>query len=76
MVFKYDDAEIIEVVVDNDSILSDKSIRNVIVELPTTFVSDTIIRNGQLQILRRNKIIYVADRVIAFVDADEASKVT
>lgn len=75
-VFEHDDAEVIEVVVDEDSILSGKSIRDVATELPTAFVIGAIIRNGQLQIPRGNKIIQVADRVIAFVDADEASKVT
>lgn len=74
-VLEHDDAEVLEVVVDSESVLAGKALRDVTDQLPSGIVIGAIVRNGQLQIPRGNKIIQTGDRVIAFVDAAVAAEV-
>ncbi|WP_137289635.1 Trk system potassium transporter TrkA [Natronorubrum halophilum] len=74
-VFEHDSAEVLEVVVDKESVLTGNSLRDAANQLPAGFVIGAIIRGGQLQLPRGNKIIQTGDRVIAFVDTDVASEI-
>lgn len=74
-VLEHDNAEVLEVTVDEESILTGSTLRDAADQLPTSFVIGAIVRDGQLQIPRGNKIIQVGDQIIAFVDADVASEV-
>lgn len=74
-VLDHDKAEVIEAVVDEESILAGHPLRETASQLPDGVVIGAILRRGDLQIPRGNKIIEVDDRVIAFVDAEVAPKV-
>ena len=74
-VFDHDKAEAIEVVVDEESVLVGHALREAVTQLPTGVVIGAIIREGELQVPRGNKIIETGDRVIAFIDAEVASEV-
>jgi trk system potassium uptake protein TrkA len=74
-VFAHDDAEVIEMVVDDDSVLAGQPLREVANQLPAGVVIGAIIRKGEPQIPRGNKIIETDDRVIVFVDTEVASDV-
>lgn len=74
-VLEHDNAEVLEVTVDEESILTGSTLRDAADQLPTGFVIGAIVRDGQLQIPRGNKIIQVGDQIIAFVDAEVVSEV-
>ncbi|WP_254522973.1 Trk system potassium transporter TrkA [Natrinema caseinilyticum] len=73
-VFEHDNAEVLEVVIDEGSTLAGKPLKNAVSELPAGVVIGAIIRNGQLQTPRESRIIQTGDRVIAFVNAEVASE--
>ena len=72
---EHDDAEVLEIVVDTESILAGDSLKDVAQHLPSGFVIGAIVRGGTLRTPRGGTIIETGDRVIAFVDADEVSEV-
>lgn len=74
-VFEHDDAEVLEVIVDEESVLAGKTLQNAASELPSGVVVGAIIRNGQLQTPRGNRIVQTGDRLIVFVNAEVASEV-
>lgn len=73
--FAYDDAEVIEMVVDDHSVLAGQSLREAANQLPAGVVIGAIIRKGEPQITRGNKIIETDDRVVVFVGTEVASDV-
>lgn len=74
-VFEHDNAEVLEVIVDKESVLTGNSLKDAANQLPTGFVIGAIIREDQLQLPRGNKVIQTGDRVIVFVDAEVASEI-
>lgn len=74
-ILEHDNAEVLEVTIDEESILTGNTLRDTADQLPTGFVIGAIVRDGELQIPRGNKIIQVGDQIIAFVDAEVASEV-
>lgn len=74
-VLDHDNAEVLETVVDDDSVLTGRSLQDADHELPTEFVIGAIIRDGTLQSPRGGTIIQRGDRVITFVNADEADEI-
>jgi len=74
-VLEHDSAEVLEVVVDEESILLGDSLRDVAHQLPHSFVIGAVIRGGTLRVPRGGTIIQRGDRVIAFVDTDDADEV-
>lgn len=75
-VLEHDDAEVLEVIIDEQSVLAGTALRDMTTHLPTGVVIGAIIREGQLQVPRGNKIIQTGDRVIAFVDAEVVTEVS
>lgn len=74
-VLENDNAEVLEIVVDEDSILAGDSLSDVAHHLPSSFVIGATVRGGTLRTPRGGTIIETGDRVIAFVDADEVEEV-
>ncbi|WP_049922566.1 Trk system potassium transporter TrkA [Halopiger djelfimassiliensis] len=74
-VLEHDSAEVLEVVVDEESALTGKALQDATDQLPADIVIGAIVRNDQLQIPRGNRIIQAGDRVIVFVDASVAGEV-
>lgn len=75
-VLEHDNAEVLEVVIDEESVLTGVALRDAADQLPGSFVIGAILRDGELQIPRGNKIIQTNDRIIAFVDAEAASEIS
>lgn len=76
-VLEHDAAEVLEIVVDEESILAGDSLGDVARHLPSEFVIGALVRRGTLRTPRGGTIIQTGDRVIAFVDvavADEVAK--
>ncbi|MEF8784727.1 MAG: Trk system potassium transporter TrkA [Haloarculaceae archaeon] len=63
-----DRAEVIEIEVDEDSILADRKIKDSIHDLPDGVVIGAITRNGDFVIPRGETLIEVGDNVVVFVD--------
>ena len=74
-VLEHDEAEILEIAVDRESVLAGDSLSDVAQHLPDGFVVGAVVRGGTLRTPRGGTIIQTGDRVIAFVDADVASEV-
>lgn len=74
-ILEHDDAEVLEVAVDDGSDLTGRTLRDAAAQLPAGFVIGAIIRDGQLQTPRGNRIVQTGDRIIAFVDADAAAEI-
>ena len=74
-VLDHDNAEVLEIAVDAESILAGDSLGDVAQHLPDGFVVGAVVRGGTLRTPRGGTIIQTGDRVIAFVDADAASEV-
>jgi len=75
-VFEHDQAEVLEIAIDEDSILAGKSLGVAGEQLPAGVVIGAIVRRGELKTPRGGTIIQTDDRVIAFVDADVAREIT
>jgi trk system potassium uptake protein TrkA len=67
---EHDRAEVLEVIVESDSILAGQPLRDAASHLPDGVVIGATIRNGELQNPRGNMYIETGDRVIAFADND------
>lgn len=74
-VLEHDNAEVLEIAVDAESVLAGDSLSDVAQHLPDGFVVGAVVRGGTLRTPRGGTIIQTGDRVIAFVDADVASEV-
>lgn len=75
-VLEHDEAEVLEVVVDKESLLAGSSIQDVDRKLPDEFVVGAIIRNGTLRAPRGGTIIQTGDQVIAFMATDVADEIS
>ncbi len=73
-VLEHDSAEVLEIVVNSDSVLAGTSLRDAAYHLPDGVVIGAIVREGHLKIPRGNRIIQTDDQLIVFVDADVASE--
>lgn len=68
-------AEILEIVVDTESILAGSSIDDVRKRLPASFTVGAIVRGETLRTRGGTTIIETGDRVIAFVSTEDATEV-
>jgi len=71
-----DRAEVIEIQVDDDSVLANKPIRESVADLPDGVVVGAITRNGDFVIPRGGTVIEPRDTVVLFVDADVVEEAT
>jgi trk system potassium uptake protein TrkA len=71
-----DRAEVIEIEVDADSVLADRSIQEAIQDLPDGLVVGAITRNGDFVIPRGDTVVEIGDSVVVFVDASVVSEAT
>lgn len=71
-----DKAEVLEVEVDEDSVLAGRRIEESIGDLPRGVVIGAITRDGQMVIPRGETVIQTGDHVIAFVDFDVIDETT
>jgi trk system potassium uptake protein TrkA len=74
-VLEHDNAEVFEVDVDEESVLTGKPLYEAVRQIPTGITIGAIIRGGMLKTPRGNTIIQNDDRVIAIVDAEGADEV-
>lgn len=75
-IIESDRAEILEIEVDEESVLIDRPIRESITSLPEGVVIGAITRNGEFVIPRGDTVIKRGDHVVVFIDGenlDEAS---
>ncbi|MFD1585601.1 Trk system potassium transporter TrkA [Halorientalis brevis] len=71
-----DRAEVMEIEVDGESVLSGKPIRESVGDLPDGVVIGAITRNGEFVKPRGDTVIEVDDHVVVFVDADAIEEAT
>ncbi|NEU55830.1 Trk system potassium transporter TrkA [Halorussus sp. MSC15.2] len=71
-----DRAEVIEVEVDDDSILVGRPIRESVADLPEGFVVGAITRDDQFVVPRGDTVVESGDHVVAFVERDALEAVT
>ncbi|QIB73619.1 Trk system potassium transporter TrkA [Halogeometricum borinquense] len=71
-----DKAEVLEIEVDDDSILAGREIRESVPELPDGIVVGAITRNREFITPRGNTVVEAGDHVVLFVDASVAGDVT
>ncbi|UHQ98423.1 Trk system potassium transporter TrkA (plasmid) [Natrinema zhouii] len=76
VILEHNRAEVIEVEVAQDSILTDRKISNSITDLPDGVVIGAIARDDELVTPRGSTIIKSEDHIILFVDADILDEVT
>lgn len=69
-------AEVVEVEVDEDSVLAGRAIEDVVADLPAGVVVGAITRNGSYVTPRGDTVVEVGDHVVAFVQADVLEEVT
>jgi trk system potassium uptake protein TrkA len=68
---EHDSAEVLEITVDNESILAGESIADVAHDLPDGFGIGAIVRGGSFRSPRGGTVIQVGDHVVAFVNTDD-----
>lgn len=69
-VLEHDEAEVLEIVVDEESLLAGSAIQGIDDKLPEEFVVGALIRGGTLRTPRGGTVIQTGDRVIAFMATD------
>jgi trk system potassium uptake protein TrkA len=69
-------AEVVEVEVDEDSVLAGRTIQDVMTDLPEGVVVGAITRDGEYVTPRGDTVVEVGDHVVAFVQADVLDEVT
>jgi trk system potassium uptake protein TrkA len=69
-------AEVVEVEVDEDSVLAGRTIQDVMADLPAGVVVGAITRDGQYVTPRGSTVVEAGDHVVAFVQADALEEVT
>ncbi|MGQ3720340.1 Trk system potassium transporter TrkA [Natrialba aegyptia] len=75
-VLEHDEAEVLEIEVDEESLLAGSTIQGADSELPQEFVVGAVIRGGTLRTPRGGTVIQTGDRVIAFMDAAVADEIS
>ena len=65
-----DRAEVLEIEVDEDSILTGRTIRDAVADLPDGFVVGAITRNREFVVPRGDTVVEPGDHVVVFVDRD------
>jgi len=71
-----DRAEVLEIQIDEESVLLDRPIRESIQDLPAGVVIGAITRNGEFVIPRGDTVIETGDHVVVFVDANVIDEAT
>jgi trk system potassium uptake protein TrkA len=71
-----DRAEVIEIEVDDESVLVGRPIREAVADLPDRFVLGAITRNGEFVVPRGDTVVESGDHVVVFVERDELEAVT
>ncbi|MFB6201517.1 MAG: Trk system potassium transporter TrkA [Halorhabdus sp.] len=74
-VFEHDDAEVFEIVVDADSVLTGQPLETAVDRLPARCVVGAVIRGGSLDVPRGNHIIQSGDRVFVFLETSAAPEI-
>jgi trk system potassium uptake protein TrkA len=69
-------AEVLEVEVDAESVLADRTIQDAVADLPEGIVIRAITRDGEFVTPRGDTVIRVGDHVVAFMEADLADRIT
>jgi len=69
-------AEVVEVEVDEDSVLAGRAIQDVMADLPAGVVVGAITRGGEYVTPRGSTVVEAGDHVVAFVQADALEEVT
>lgn len=75
-VLEHDEVEVLDTVVDEESLLAGSTIQGADSKLPEAFVVGAIIRGGTLRTPRGGTVMQTGDRVIAFMDADVAEEIS
>lgn len=75
-VLEHDEAEVLEIVVDEESLLAGSTIRGIDDKLPEEFVVGALIRGGTLRTPRGGTVIQTGDRVIAFMSTDVVDEIS
>jgi trk system potassium uptake protein TrkA len=75
-IIESDRAEVMEIEVDEDSVLVDRPIRESVADLPDGVVIGAITRNGELVKPRGDTVIRADDHVVVFVDAEAIEEAT
>jgi trk system potassium uptake protein TrkA len=71
-----DRAEVLEIEVDDESVLVGRPIRESVADLPEGFVVGAITRNGSFVVPRGDTVVEPGDHVVAFVDRDALQAVS
>ena len=75
-IIESDRAEVMEIEVDEDSVLVDRPIRESVADLPDGVVIGAITRNGELVKPRGDTVIRADDHVVVFVEAEAIEEAT
>ncbi len=75
-IIETDRAEVLEITVDEDSVLPGRPIRESIADLPDGVVVGAITRDGELVVPRGDTVVEVGDHVIVFADAASLAEAT
>jgi len=75
-IIESDRAEVLEIEVDEDSVLVDRPIRESIADLPDGVVIGAITRNGSFVTPRGDTVVERGDHVVAFLDAESIDAAT
>ena len=75
-IIESDRAEVLEIEVDDDSVLANRSIQESIADLPEGLVVGAITRDDELVVPRGDTVIRPGDHVVVFFEADIADAVT
>ncbi|WP_327052947.1 Trk system potassium transporter TrkA [Halomicrococcus gelatinilyticus] len=71
-----DQAEVLEIEVDEDSVLADTAIQDAVGDLPGGVVIGAITRDGEYVVPRGDTVVEVRDHVVVFVDSDVLDEVS
>ncbi len=71
-----DRAEVLEIEIDADSVLTDRPIREAVADLPTGVVIGAITRDGKFVVPRGDTVVKERDHVVLFVDTDVLTEVS
>jgi len=75
-IIESDRAEVLEIEIDEQSVLVDRPIRESVVDLPNGVVIGAITRDGELVIPRGDTVVERGDHVVVFVQTDSLEEVS
>ena len=75
-IIESDRAEILEIEIDDDSVLAGRPISESVAELPTGVVIGSLTRDGSLVIPRGDTVVQPGDHAVIFIDADVLDETT